>query len=328
MSRKMALAGLILMVSLVGTGSLSSPAVAQGVPVVTKANRLDDPEYVGRLLLNARPICDSGQTRTLKELKTELDRSVFSDPIELVQPALTEVPLPDLYSARCRSILTVARAFKCNKCQNWHLGNEATAFALTPTGVMATCRHVFERAEDGPVIVADQDGNVFPVKEILASSINDDVAIFRVDLGASQPSGAPIPEPVPLRSEARVGSSINVISHPGNLHYVLTRGIIARRTDKPGGLGKPGGSTQAQSSPVLNITAEFAVGSSGAPVLDNAGNAVAMVVSTSTIHADGKRDGETQMVIRNCIGVEQIQRLLQARNRVTAAVGGDSPNRP
>jgi hypothetical protein len=44
-----------------------------------------------------------------------------------------------------------------------------------------------------------------------------------------------------------------------------------------------------------------------------------MVVSTNTIHADGKKDGETQMVVRNCIAAEQIHHLVQPAS--TVAVG-------
>jgi len=301
--------------------SLAASALhAQGVPAAGGVDRPDDAVFLGRLIQNATALCAQGLTRNLKELKTELDRTGVTATLEPCVASRVELPTPELYTLRCRSVLTVVRLYKCNKCQNWHMGNEATAFALNSQGLLATCRHVFELPDDGPMIVADQDGNVFPIRAVLASHAGDDVAIVQIDLAAAVPANTPAPEPVPLRTGAPVGTAINIVGHPGNQHYVLTRGIISRRTSKPGGInGRNHGPAAQTSSTVLNVTAEFAVGSSGAPVLDDAGNAVAMVVSTTTIRADGKRDGDPQMVIRNCIGAEQIERLLHPGG--TSAVG-------
>ncbi len=315
-----------LFLSLFGlaVSQLGSSVGAQGIPTAMVPDRLDDPSYVARLLQHATLLCDSGQTRTLKELKLELDRGAVLEPTELCPASASELTVPQLYSVRCRSVLTIVRLYKCNKCQNWHMGNEATAFALNAQGVLATCRHVFELPDDGPMIAADQDGNVFPIKEVLATSASDDVAIIRIDPTVSRPVGAPGPEPVPLRAGAPVGTAIGIVSHPGNQHYIFTRGMIARRTIRAGGInGRDSGRSQVPAT-VLNVTAEFAVGSSGAPVLDDAGNAVGMVVSTMTVHAEGKREGEPQMVLRNCIGAEQIQRLLQPKASVTVGAGSNA----
>jgi S1-C subfamily serine protease len=65
----------------------------------------------------------------------------------------------------------------------------------------------------------------------------------------------------------------------------------------------------------MGVTAEYCRGSSGGPVMDDAGNVIGMVSSTNSIYypsKDPKKNprGSFQMVIRNCVPVDAILKLI------------------
>ena len=64
--------------------------------------------------------------------------------------------------------------------------------------------------------------------------------------------------------------------------------------------------------PRMDVTAGFAKGSSGSPVLDRYGRVVGMVKETRTLRLTGKGEepGDPQMVIRSCVTAESILTLL------------------
>jgi S1-C subfamily serine protease len=265
---------------------------------------------VERVLENAQKLCEEGRTRAYSELAAELERTEGVQAAGLPAEGARQVTLPQLYEQRTRGVLFLARLYQCDKCNRWHLGNEASAFALTADGLCVTCRHVFTGEQDGRVIAADAEGNVFPVAEVVAASEADDLALFRIDLAGAVPTGTPAPEPIPLRAGAPTGTAISVISHPSGRHYYMTRGIIARRMEQRNGVNGRVRGLGGRTTPVINITADYAVGSSGAPVLDDLGNAVGLVVQTSTIDADPKKADDVQMVVKTCVAAERVRALL------------------
>jgi len=64
---------------------------------------------------------------------------------------------------------------------------------------------------------------------------------------------------------------------------------------------------------VAAITADFAKGSSGGPVLDETGSVVAIVRSTLAVHYDrtNGRDTNVQMVWKHCIPATALLELLK-----------------
>lgn len=197
------------------------------------------------------------------------------------------------------AVYIVGSVYKCGKCDKWHSGSVASAWALTADGVMVTNYHVFGRAKGAVMGVSDLKGNTYPITGILAASKADDIAIF----GTTATGIAAFP----LGPDAEVGSAVQVISHPKQRFFTRTTGIVSRYHARPANKG---------SAPAvwMSITADYAVGSSGGPVLDRRNRIVGMVSSTQSIHfgADkaGESQGALQMVVKNCVPGSAIRAML------------------
>ncbi|MGB0774318.1 MAG: S1 family peptidase, partial [Akkermansiaceae bacterium] len=204
-----------------------------------------------------------------------------------------------LYSTCAESVIAISSVYKCNRCTKWHSSGAATGWVLTADGIMVTNYHVFDGKKVAGFGIRTRDGKVAPVVEILAASKRDDVAIFRVEGSGFKP--------LPLGPSAEVGSDLHIIAHPDSRFYTYTSGKVSRYYKKrtPGNKG-PG---------IMAVTAEFARGSSGGPVMDSSGNVVGMVASTQSIYYPPKKktdkQGPFQMVIRNCVPVSAIKALIE-----------------
>lgn len=285
-----------------------------------------------RTLLNgiadrAQTIRDTSQPTSCKGLAAQLDRTECERILPVANVQGAGMHADELYAARVPSVLVLATIGKCRdpNCK-WPdhpvINSTATAFALTEDGVCVTNRHVFaEPGEDEFMVVGTARGVVYAVEEVLAATEHDDVAIFRIDTRGD------IFDPVPLRIGAPVGTGVAVISHPERHCYTMTTGAIARRSVRRGDLisGHSMRRSPPKSTPpempieidnperltqAIEITAEYALGSSGGPVLDDHGNAVGMVCATDTLYAEPEKREEPQAVVRTCVPAESILRLV------------------
>ena len=193
----------------------------------------------------------------------------------------------------CRpSSLIVARLYKCGHCTNWHSGS-ATGFPLTKDGIFATNYHVLEQTDGKTLAVMDTKGNIYPVTQVLAADKDSDVAIVRA-------KGAKF-RPLPLGESAKIGSNVHVISHPDGMFYYYSKGMVSLYDTMK---GKPRTQWMA-------ISADYARGSSGAPVLNDSGEVVGMVASTVTIHYEKRKMTNPQMVVGLCAPVDAIRELIE-----------------
>lgn len=246
-----------------------------------------------KMLREGEKFINSGRFTPSAELRTQLSRKTCR--ARLPNPEETELPLVDLVKKRQPGVLIISGLYKCDRCDHWH-GGGASAVALTKEGVFATCHHVIAQTNRHAFFVMTSEGRVAPVVEVLAADEKADVAICR----ATGIELAPVPLAV---ANPPVGSSVSLISHPSGNHYTLTTGVISRYFFKP--------MSKTRSTPAMAITAEFARGSSGGPVLDSRGNVVGLAASTYSIYyqeAHGKQEN-LQMVTRQCVPLGSIREL-------------------
>ena len=112
--------------------------------------------------------------------------------------------------------------------------------------------------------------------------------------------------PLAVASAAPVGERVSVLSHPDKHFYCLNKGTVTRYSVSPRDPGMP---------PVaaMEISADFARGSSGGPVLNPAGQVVGMVCSTTSVYHDDDdkvNQRNLQMVVKECVPSEQIRLVL------------------
>ncbi len=204
--------------------------------------------------------------------------------------------LTDLAAEMEKSVAVIGVLYECDNCTRMHLAT-ATGFLVSSDGAVATCRHVLAASgEKGRgVVVMTRDGAVHAVQGVLGSDTLNDLLVLQIQ-GRKFPA-------LPLSTEVAVGAPVTVLSHPERHFYVFTAGAIARRS----GERRAGGWFER-----VGITAEFAKGSSGAPVCDESGSVVAMVNSTQSIYYSLEKGEQRdfQMAIRECTPVSALMRVL------------------
>lgn len=178
----------------------------------------------------------------------------------------------NIYDQLHDSVVVVGCLEDCGEksCKEPHL-NTASGFIIREDGIIVTNHHVVDGnlKYDYPMAVMTPDGKIFPVAEVLASNKNSDIAILRIQ-------GAAGLDALPLKPrDAPVGTRIMVISHPEGVLYYMTEGIVSRYCVEPESGGK-----------MMNVTAPFAGGSSGAPVINGQGEVVGMVASSLSLSYD------------------------------------------
>ena len=240
-------------------------------------------------------LLDDNQTVSLVDLKKQLTQT--HPKVELEPETISIASPAKLYDQVCKSVLVMGRLYNCGKCSKWHT-SIASAFAIGKDGIIITNYHVLEK-EQGEILGAmDLKGNVFAIEKVLAANREDDLAILKLRNAQLIPMA--------IGKTANVGSDVWVISHPDRRMYMMTKGMISRYNLMLG-------NNNQKVSPRMSITADYAKGSSGAPVFNRKGQVVGVVSSTNSIYYNivNTQKDNLQMVVKNCIPVESIHKLIQ-----------------
>jgi len=216
-------------------------------------------------------------------------RVVPADPVSPVDSDLSSA-----FTLAKEATLVLGHLYLCGKCDRHH-GNLAGGVLISSDGLALTNYHVLDFREAVVFGAMTAAGEVYAIDEVLAASKSDDVALIRL-------RGAKDLAHLPLGTGLKTGEALFVVSHPDGHFYTLTHGYLARRYLTP-----------KERVPRLQITADFAKGSSGCGILNRRGELVGLVASTSSIYyneAEGKREN-LQMVVKAGVPAESIAKLLQ-----------------
>lgn len=301
-----------------------------GTLAETRRFVIDDEEYVEKVTEASARLLQDGKLKSLDSLRGQVRVEGFPlKPIPLAHPKLDA---PELCDRLRQSTLAVGSYYKCPDCGEWHF-NSSAGFVVGEGGVICTCSHVVQAEDEGVkesyLIAADDAGRVFPVQSVLAADAESDTCFVKIN--------APGLKPLPLRTGARAGERVYCLSHPGGYFFMFTPGMVARVNRKRNEvLDEHGHTNGLLTRPILflNVTAEFAPGSSGAPIVDEAGNVVAQVASIADAGeppaANTNAPPSPSVPVRFCTATEEILRLTQPGPRTTHEPSGSNapPARP
>jgi serine protease Do len=271
---------------------------------------LSDQQQIQRLEAELRKLVAVGKSVAVADL---LDRAgVAPCRAELSAPADQPLSSEQLFAKVQPSVVVMASLEPTPDAEH-HDVTIASGFVIDATGIVVTNFHVVN-APDSPILAAmTATGEVVPVTEILAVSPLADIAICRI---AKQ--GLP---PLACLADARPGCRLHALSHPDAAFYSLTEGILSRyfvhRAD-------------GQAKRMFTTTVDFAVGSSGGPLVDDCGNVVGIVSSTLAIYAEDELPADAepdaipaadfQMGLNMCVPAADILRLVGGPGKGEQAV--------
>ncbi len=209
--------------------------------------------------------------------------------LPLPPPPVEKRPWPEIAAKAEAATLVLGEFFREGKSKETGFSVAAGAFVIGEDGICVTSQHVAKDRNSRGFVAMTRDGRVFPIREVLAADPLNDVLLFQLDM----PTGVKLPTLPLATAPAPVSSPIAVMSHPDNRFFLLTTGTVARHTVWREAVGDVA---------FMAITADFAKGSSGCPVLDEHGAVVGIVNNTESIYYDddGKRKQlDLQMVVKN-----------------------------
>jgi len=264
-SNSLALLVVLLLFSLAG----ASWAQVPGVPIIRQGQG-STPEPA--LIEQATKLHEADKLLSLTKVKQQKGRA--SCRLDLPPPRSQPLSGSQLWDLARRAHVRIGYLYLCTKCTKQHL-RLAGGYTLTSDGTVATCYHVVlepEYCSQGHLVAVTDTGEVLPVTKILACDRSADVCIVRVR------SAAPL-EPLPLNVNISPGDDVWCYSDPGGNTAFFSRGMVNRFYQNwDFTAAKP------KSPPRMNVSTDWAPGSSGSAVLDRFGNAVGHV---SRISAQG-----------------------------------------
>jgi hypothetical protein len=251
-------------------------AQATGVPIEPPRQASRDKELIQ-------------QAELLRNDGKLLSAKFVADQLKTPQPGPIKLPKARTKTLRGRDVAARARQgavrvgwfYLCMRCKNWHL-DLSDGYAIADDAIV-TCHHCVEpdsAMREGYLIAVDPAGTVLPVTAVLAKSKSMDAAILRVSGGRFTP--------LPLNDEVAPGDAAFCLSDPLGQSGYLSVGIVNRFYWLPSRSGEPG-SLDEMKALRLNVSTDWAPGSSGAAVLDDFGNVIGHVSTIAPLSETAAR---------------------------------------
>lgn len=201
-------------------------------------------------------------------------------------------------AAKCKAAAVVVVRLARLGASNFWVAVPASGFFISTNGAFVTSSHVIHNPDYDGIIVLTGDGRVLPVRALLAEDETNDVAIL-------QATGDAV-SALALETAAEAGSRIAVMSHPVGRFFTFTQGAVTRRSLQHRG---------AHAQELLEISAEFGPGSSGAPVVNSRGNVIGWADTLRVWPGEVNRDPTSSptLTFRECGVSGDVLRLLKPR---------------
>jgi serine protease Do len=264
---------------------------------------IDDQAMSSQFEAKLAALAESGRGISMGRVRSAISKAsgkrLSTPPIDFKTP---ESP-SDSYGSAAAAVVAIGSVYKCGECDKWHQDGFSSGWIFSPDGLVVTNAHVLEgEAGDWPGVML-RNGSVFAIEDVVAANQEADIAVLKID-----PGGKKLPA-LPLAETAGIGEEVHVLSHPQGRLWCLTSGRISRfhrQTDK----------REGRTTEWMSVTADFAGGSSGGPVLNSRGEVAGMVASTTTAYSNAVAckehpDPDVQMVFKDCVPLKALQDLIR-----------------
>ena len=247
--------------------------------------------------------------RGVHVLRQQAQQVKESTPVRLESQRVEKKKLSpqDMIEKRRGSVLTVNKYHRAMMHPEGVTG-WATAVVLSNDGICVSNYHVFWEfldstaklnPRDSIMFVATEEGRVYPITEILSFNKAADVTFFKIDTRGDMLT------PIPLGNDLPAGTGVHLLSHPEGYPYAYTNGVVMRTTISD---------AKDPFARRMELTVDYAKGSSGGPIMDDCGNMVAMVSSIRAIFYSNQPPYSQQMNVKLTIPVSSLRMLMQGKN--------------
>lgn len=265
--------GLALILAVAAVAFLPATRADKPAPAAAEAWFVDDDEMYDAFAEKLETLAAAGKCMPTADLV----KAIAAEPTCQIAPAkpnAAKLDAEDVYAAALPSVFLIGSVAK----QKDKDGNDefvdgvlGTAWVLAADGVLVTNWHLFDGLKEREFFGAmNHEKRVFPVTAVLAANKAADIAVIRIDAKGLTP--LPLAEKPPA-----VGAWVGVLGHPGDRYFTFTQGHVARFTKTKDEAGT--------TSRWIAVTADYAAGSSGSPVLDRRGAVVGMAALTESLES-------------------------------------------
>ncbi|MGA2442323.1 MAG: serine protease [Tepidisphaeraceae bacterium] len=261
----------MVMIGAVGIFEPRAKAQVAGTPIEPFRLSFDQPKVMAQL----QRLRESG-----KLMSADAVRRAMQTP----SPAVIALAAPATQPLSTGQIAILARKalvrvgwFVRRKNGTWE-ASAADGYALTTGGDVATCYHCIDPNEadvhEGYLFASSADGEIFPVDAVRGIDKELDAALIHVAGGRFTP--------IALNDQVAPGDSVYLLSDPGEVAGYFSVGIINRfywTQPTTQGADVLAGARYLR----IDVSTDWAPGSSGAAVMDGCGNVVGHVSTINTL---------------------------------------------
>lgn len=247
----------------------SALAQAPGIPIEHQRTVTEK-----KMLEQAKALREAGRLVKAETITAQLQKPIPA-PINLVKPRTKHLRGSEVAEHARKGYVRTGWYYLCKNCSNWHI-RVAGGYAVAKNAIV-TCHHCVvadNTIKEGYYIAVDPEDNVLPVTAVLAKSQTMDAAILMVEGGKFTP--------LPLSDKVAPGDPAYCYSDPLGVDGYFSSGIVNRFYWRPGKSGTPGTVDELKSLRV-NVSTDWAPGSSGSAVLDDCGNVIGHVSTISAM---------------------------------------------
>lgn len=237
---------------------------AAGTPLAAKTPAGDAPP--SPLVTRVQSLAAEDGLTSAEAFQALLDHPTAAT-VNLSPPASTPIRGREIAKRAAEAHVRVGWVYQCTKCNRWHT-SLAGGYAIAPD-VVVTARHVVAppvamKPGTGHPVVVRGESEVLNIEAVILADETGDTAIMRVS--------AKDLKPLALSRDVQVGDTAYCFSDPRDVIGHFSSGLV-NRLHSPAIPGKPASPLQQR----IDVSADWAPGSSGSAILDEYGNVIGHV---------------------------------------------------